>query len=147
MNKIETLVRYNPKLNLPIYTHISAESNQFDYEVGDKIDVRVRDTSREGDDDKPGDYNYLHECLVIGQEKMRWDEIPRLLKAYDAKARDKKVAESRISPSPKEGTDGDRVMVVNILLRLDKARDFIVSGEESLMPKDIEDVSEYEGNG
>lgn len=152
---IHTSIGYYPKMTLPIYTVIKRPKYS-GLEVGDKADVRVDDYDRQSDKEGRGDYNYIHEALVVGKRESTWSELEDMLKAFDANAQKREKVNRRLHPGDttmdEVGWADDDDVVVFFLLRLDAARDFILDNEVAYPQCSEDDLGElsfedYEGNG
>lgn len=150
---IDTVQLYNPKMTLPIYTQIALPKHN-DYTVGDKYDMRIMDKERQQDKGGSGDYSYIHECLLIAKRKCTWGDLPDILKAFDGKAREKKLVHGHTHPLTGTMWEDEDDLIFLVYLRLDKAKEFILNDDEVVLPPWSEEktegdltVEDYEGNG
>lgn len=150
---IDTVQLYNPKMTLPVYTQIALPKHN-DYTVGDKYDIRIKDEDRQDEKEGMGEFNYIHECLLISKRECTWEELPDILKAFDGKSRDKDLVHGHTHPVKGTEWEDDDELVFLIYLRLDKAKEFILNDDEVVIPPWSDDktkggltVEDYEGNG
>lgn len=119
-----------------IYVKITIPEEN-DYNLWDEYEIRIAD--KENSDE--GEYNYLHEAILISAVEEYWSNIPALLKGYVAKTRKMEKVIEKIHPLGENGSfDHDDEVVVLIFLRTDKAKDFIVSDTNVLHPQEADEV-------
>lgn len=138
---IDGVSAYIPKHTLPIYTKIT-DPKFNDYSIGEKYKMRVEDQKRQDEKGETGSFNYTHEAILISKEEMKFEDVPGILIAFDGHSRDAEEAIDTICPG--EGSwDGDKDVVMLIFLRVDKAKEWIMSDAEVIEPptsvKDHED--------
>lgn len=144
---IDSVELYNPKMGMPLYTCIRKEGFN-DFKVGDKYDIRIVDRPRQEEKDGRGEYNYMHECILIAKRECTWGELEDITKAFNAKARDRDEVLERTAPGDTKNLEDDDNVILAVYLRLDKAREFIMSDDEVVDPPWMDlDIEDYEGNG
>lgn len=130
---IDTVSGYSPKMRLPVYTKITHE-NQNSYKVGDTYEIRIEDKERENGEKSAGQYNYVHESLLVAKEEIDPDEIHPVLLAFNGHSKMRSEAVERSFPAGEVDEDKDYLLLV--FLRLDKAKEYIESGMEYI-PNDF----------
>lgn len=132
---IDELVKYWPKIKLPVYTKIT-DPKYNDFDVGNEYRMRIEDPERLEEKDESGPYNYIHECILIAKEETQLSELSNLLIAFDAHTRDRDNALYRLG-SDNETWGDDKNVVLLVFLRKDAAKEFITSDIEILEAQNV----------
>lgn len=140
---IDSMKSYYPKLALPVYTKIT-DPKMNEYEIGEKYDIRIRDSERQEEKGGEGVYNYIHEALLVAKRETTFGELEDILIAFDAHTPSRETAIQRMFPSP-EDVDDDKEVILAVFLRLDMVKEFVEDGPDAIHKTFSKEATE--GNG
>lgn len=128
---IETVKWYHPQMRLPLWAKLEVKERNL-YKVGKTYDIRVKDIQRQEEQGGEGPYNYTHQSVLVAKREVKYGDIDPVMLALLGNHKNPEEVKDRLSL----GIDGDiedEELVLLIFMRIDKAKEMVVSDDEIIV--------------